>query len=571
MNVESTLRSFVVSKEPTALAFQGAWGVGKTYLWNEKVIKPHFKARPGEKYTYVSLFGINSLDDLKAAVSYASGASDSESAFKRVGRASPRKIWWLLLRMLPTAAAHVPAKVGGGPALARTISNLSFFALRDRLICIDDVERRGSGLSLKDVLGLVSFLKEQKQCRICLILNADALSEDDAGVWREQREKVFDAEITYEPTSTQSVALGLSGTERQAWHADAWRALLDLDVKNVRLIRRVVRALTLAFAVASPRSLGGITRVTRDTVMLIYAHSGTGAGAPPLEFVMRYNQMMLAFETLRTGRGEPPTPPEEVEWAGVLNAYEFGGPDGLRGELHQMVISGFPRQDELKGEIAALEESDAKHAAKQRFNEAWRLYHDVVADNRDETLDAIESSWPEVSAYDHVTNLLSVVGMLRRNGKPGTASAFIDQWLLERSGPRLAELDLRELQTFERITDQEFLDKRTAFVEAHRQHMELGAAMSRMAERAFDERAIAAIAAALPSDLARWMEENPGNRLPHAIKNTLDLHGRPDAPDWPRAAETMREALLIVAATSEWTAARITAKYGVAQSSTVSG
>jgi hypothetical protein len=230
-----------------------------------------------------------------------------------------------------------------------------------------------------------------------------------------------------------------------------------------------------------------------------------------------------------------------------------------------MVISGFPRQDELKGEIAALEDNDAKQAAKQRFSEAWRLYHDVVADNRDETLDAIERSWRDVSAYDHVINLMSVVGMLRRNGKPETASAFIDQWLLERSGPRLAELGLRELQTFERITDQEFLDKRTAFVEAHRQHMELGVAMDRMAERAFDERAIAAIAAAPPSDLARWMEENPGNGLPYAIKNTLDLHGRPDAPDWTRAAETMREALLIVSAKSEWTAARIEAKYGVAR------
>ncbi len=570
MSVESTLRSFVVSKEPTALALQGSWGVGKTYLWNERIIKQHLKVRREEKYTYVSLFGINTLDDLKAVVSYVSGAYDSESAFKKACKASPRRAWWWFLRMLPYAAAHAPSKFGGGPALARAISNLSFYALRDRLICIDDVERRGQGLSLKDVLGLVSFLKEQKQCRVCLILNVDALSSADLLVWREQREKILDAEISYEPTPSQSIALGLNGSEGEVWYAEAWRALADLEVKNVRLIRRVVRALTLAFGVELPRSSRGIGRITRDVVVLVYAHSGTGIGAPPLDFVMRYSPEMLAFDSMRTARGEPPTPPEEVQWASILDAYELGPSDGLRRELHQIVLSGFPRPEQLKAEVAALERSDEQQEAKQRFREAWDLYHNVVADNRDQTMDAIESAWREVSSSEHVMNLLAVVGMFRRNGRQQKASEFIDQWLSERSGSRIEELKLREMQLFERVSDEEFLEKRSAFVDSHRKQIGIGEAMGLMAERSYDENAISAIAASSPAMLALWMEQNPGAQLQRAIKCTLDLRDRPDSADLAHAGERMVEALQIIAAKSDWTAARIKAKYGVENASNVS-
>ena len=50
--------------------------------------------------------------------------------------------------------------------------------------------RAGEGLSKKDVLGLVTQLKEQKRCKVVLLLNRDALrgAADD---FDEQIEKVF--------------------------------------------------------------------------------------------------------------------------------------------------------------------------------------------------------------------------------------------------------------------------------------------------------------------------------------------------------------------------------------------
>lgn len=43
---------------------------------------------------------------------------------------------------------------------------LSFMTVREQVICIDDLERRGKNLDVVDVLGLISFLCEQRKCKV---------------------------------------------------------------------------------------------------------------------------------------------------------------------------------------------------------------------------------------------------------------------------------------------------------------------------------------------------------------------------------------------------------------------
>jgi Cdc6-like AAA superfamily ATPase len=63
------LSRFFGSVEPEVLCITGKWGVGKTYAWNYYLRQ----AQDGHnvklaKYAYVSLFGRNSLDDVRAAI-----------------------------------------------------------------------------------------------------------------------------------------------------------------------------------------------------------------------------------------------------------------------------------------------------------------------------------------------------------------------------------------------------------------------------------------------------------------------------------------------------------------------
>jgi hypothetical protein len=65
-----------------------------------------------------------------------------------------------------------------------------FLTVRQQIVCIDDLERSGRDLGIKDVLGLMSFLKEQRACKVVLLLNNDALAGESASDFRTQLEKV---------------------------------------------------------------------------------------------------------------------------------------------------------------------------------------------------------------------------------------------------------------------------------------------------------------------------------------------------------------------------------------------
>ena len=66
------------------------------------------------------------------------------------------------------------------PALNSYLSNANrsfFLFVREQIICFDNLERAGKGLAAKDVLGLITFLKEQRRCKVVMLLNQEALEE----------------------------------------------------------------------------------------------------------------------------------------------------------------------------------------------------------------------------------------------------------------------------------------------------------------------------------------------------------------------------------------------------------
>jgi Cdc6-like AAA superfamily ATPase len=60
---------FLDGSEPGVLCVTGEWGVGKTFLWRS--VLDDLRAAKGlslTRYSYVSLFGLNSLDDMKSSL-----------------------------------------------------------------------------------------------------------------------------------------------------------------------------------------------------------------------------------------------------------------------------------------------------------------------------------------------------------------------------------------------------------------------------------------------------------------------------------------------------------------------
>ena len=198
MSIQSMLDRFASSKQSGAIVFQGKWGTGKTYFWRTKVVKPYLEKPWRKKYSYVSLFGIDSLEGLRTAIFQATKEFDHDLRNKWWRFIHPRWVWWRVSGWLPdlVASADIPYVSDG---IAKPFNRLNFLLVRNRLVCFDDIERRGAGLALRDVLGLVSHLVEEKNCRVVVILNTDALGGDTA-LWEEHKEKVFLSEISYSPS-----------------------------------------------------------------------------------------------------------------------------------------------------------------------------------------------------------------------------------------------------------------------------------------------------------------------------------------------------------------------------------
>src|SRR5689334_18476545 len=65
--VRSVVKQFIESPIPGVLVLKGPWGVGKTYLWSKQVeALKETAALPN--YSYVSLFGISSIAELRLAI-----------------------------------------------------------------------------------------------------------------------------------------------------------------------------------------------------------------------------------------------------------------------------------------------------------------------------------------------------------------------------------------------------------------------------------------------------------------------------------------------------------------------
>ena len=67
--VEIKISDFLSTNTPEVMAIKGAWGVGKTFTWNTLSKQAKNNKRIAlKKYSYVSLFGINTLETFKSAI-----------------------------------------------------------------------------------------------------------------------------------------------------------------------------------------------------------------------------------------------------------------------------------------------------------------------------------------------------------------------------------------------------------------------------------------------------------------------------------------------------------------------
>ena len=180
-NLDKRLVDLIRDESSFAIALTGEWGVGKTYFWK------YFKQRNLnqfrlQKYAYVSLFGIDSLDSLKYEIAVKTHAIN-QLEDRMQGAKS------LFNKALDTIDLSSIQGKGLSLNIGKSLITSALSSLvSSTVICIDDIERISDSLSLKDVMGLINDLKLEKKCQVVVILH-DAKANDQ---FQEYKEKVFD-------------------------------------------------------------------------------------------------------------------------------------------------------------------------------------------------------------------------------------------------------------------------------------------------------------------------------------------------------------------------------------------
>jgi Cdc6-like AAA superfamily ATPase len=157
--VKNEIERFLKSSEPEVLRITGEWGVGKTYTWQRILDRLRASKQIGlSRYSYVSLFGINSLEAFKLSI--------FENLEFLVPQGSTGFEWMLsrgnsILQQSKKFASVAGALPKIGDAFFKA-QPLLFTSIRTQIICIDDLERRGA-TSVKDIFGLISYLREQRR------------------------------------------------------------------------------------------------------------------------------------------------------------------------------------------------------------------------------------------------------------------------------------------------------------------------------------------------------------------------------------------------------------------------
>jgi Cdc6-like AAA superfamily ATPase len=182
MNIEPTLKYLLTRPDPFICLVKGQWGVGKTYFI-KKFIRENRAVIAKSNFAYVSLFGISNIEELVQAIfvnSISTKTLDTTlSDALSSDEALTTRAKYLLDRVKPLLSRAGGLPIFGVNAMRGfTVGTMAHFFNRNSLIVIDDLERHSAGLSVRDILGVITQLKEERGCQIIIVMNEDALTKD---------------------------------------------------------------------------------------------------------------------------------------------------------------------------------------------------------------------------------------------------------------------------------------------------------------------------------------------------------------------------------------------------------
>ncbi|ECF5953121.1 hypothetical protein FNJ09_03920 [Salmonella enterica subsp. salamae] len=381
------------------LVIKGDWGVGKTFLWN-KYYNENKNNLNQVAYSYISLFGKNSLPDLKKDVFHSATAIKKdkvESSFihqTEVASGIYSYIPWLnpkeetvhkipFLKPFMKYADNIPLLFKATNAIA----NLEYSLINNYLICFDDLERRGNGLSIKEIMGFIDELAQRKNCKIVLIFNEESLdNESDRHTFNSYREKIVDFELKYNPSVEKNFNHIFFKNDIEYEHI--LYLLNKFSIKNIRFLRKL-RQLLLTF---DKHLKGADTYVKNEFVshafILCYGYYLNIDGLP-------YEQLKINLRdgpwfSLSTQEDDQDTTADKA-FRNLRNTIPIQ-PSELDENIDFYIQNGYlSNETDLSNLIKRKNREIELHRLNRKISDIWSMYHESLNDNEVEFIEKLKN------------------------------------------------------------------------------------------------------------------------------------------------------------------------------------
>ncbi len=423
--IKTQIREFLRSKEPEVLAIRGDWGVGKTFTWDETLQEAQQQKFQKEDagaigltyYSYVSLFGISNLQDLRTEIAFNKlntidlKHAEGVTKYKKVsGKFGPK----IISQLIQTTG------ISAGTLVDTIFASVSNSMIKDTIVCIDDFER--STIDEKEALGFINDLKCKRGCKVVILLNDTHTKQ-----FKTYREKVIDYDIRFKTTPNEAILMALKGYPETDYHQYIFEFCQRIETTNVRIIKKI-RALTenmlSKVKIQKHRNLI-LNYFIQTSVLAHYCFYASKENLPDIDYLLNLNEFSsLAFSDFFANESPESLTPEEAKEkklnADRLNFLANYGKeffDKFDESIIKSVVDGFVDKPFFeKWLIEKIDEIDRNEATVELSKSIKSFYSKIMTDKevRDWAQDYVEnfcrnvenvSKWDLNDSYRILTKL----------------------------------------------------------------------------------------------------------------------------------------------------------------------
>ena len=442
-------------------------------------------------YSYASLFGVNSIDqalrtifesrmpilqagsklckddirrtwktiyDLRADIAVPS--SSRKSSVYQYCKSKLR----LLLRFQPSIP-YIRSDDG-------LILQLRDYLIRDQVICLDDIERRGKDLRLLDVFGLASRLSNESGCRVILIMNEDALKKADVRVLGSNADKTFDLRVQLNPTPAEASEIAFPASIAELDFITT--RCSTLGITNIRLLRRILALINELDGYIS-HSEPETKRDVLGRLILFCWIRYCPLDAPSQEFCLGLEERLA-----RLPNEEENFSMEESKWAATLAEYGFRSRADIDSELLEGIKNGYFEKQNIELYAQTCNQEWIQHHKSADIQKAWELFHGSFDDNSEEFIRTMYEACSEAVGHVGLSTFEQATAIIRDLGDESLALELENKFLILRAeefnGFKLSEYQFS-------ILNRPFLERLEQSSQANGRSADLGILLIEIAEK----------------------------------------------------------------------------------------